>query len=163
VVGKRRSKPAPIHAGLRIKRRRAEDRLRLRALVVLLTAEGRQNKDIAVAARLDRCQLALRHWNTRTRAKHLGAGATTLRRERQCNGLKPHLSRSFKLSRNSRFEEKLLDGVGLYMNPPESALVLSCDQKSPIRSPQVATASGLNDVKASFCITPHTVTKASAQ
>ncbi len=70
------------------------------------------------------------HWSTRTLAEHLGVGATTVRRVWQGNGLKPHLSRTFKLSRDPRFEDKLLDVVGLYMNPAEHTLVLSCDEKS---------------------------------
>ena len=74
------------------------------------------------------------HWSTRTLAKHLGLGATTIRRVWRSNGLKPHLSRSFKLSRDPRFEDKLLDVVGLYLNPPEHALVLSCDVKSQIQA-----------------------------
>ena len=53
------------------------------------------------------------HWSTRTLAEHLGVGATTIRRVWQSNGLKPHLSRTFKLSRDPRFEDKLLDVVGL--------------------------------------------------
>lgn len=154
------------------KRRTVQARLQQRALVVLLAAEGRQNKDIAVEAGLDRRQVALwrerfltggidalrkdaprsgrpatvtteiesrivqatlqdkpvnaTHWSTRTLAEHLGVGATTVRRVWQGNGLKPHLSRTFKLSSDPRFEDKLLDVVGLYMNPPEHALVLSC-------------------------------------
>ena len=56
------------------------------------------------------------HWSTRTLAEHLGLGATTIRRVWQSNGIKPHLARSFKLSRDPRFEEKLLDVVGLYLN-----------------------------------------------
>ena len=74
------------------------------------------------------------HWSTRTLAEHLGLGATTIRRVWRCNGIKPHLSRTFKLSRDPRFEDKLLDVVGLYMNPPEHALVLSCDEKSQIQA-----------------------------
>ena len=74
------------------------------------------------------------HWSTRTLAEHLGLGATTIRRVWRSNGLKPHLSRTFKLSRDPRFEDKLLDVVGLYMNPPEHALVLSCDEKSQIQA-----------------------------
>jgi transposase len=57
-----------------------------------------------------------------------------VRRVWQSNGLKPHLSRTFKLSRDPLFEDKLLDVVGLYMNPPEHALVLSCDEKSQIQA-----------------------------
>jgi transposase len=74
------------------------------------------------------------HWSTRTLAAHLGVGATTVRKAWHNNGLKPHLSRSFKLSNDQHFEDKLLDVVGLYLNPPERALVLSCDEKSQIQA-----------------------------
>lgn len=74
------------------------------------------------------------HWSTRTLAAHLGVGATTVRKAWRNNGLKPHLSRSFKLSNDQHFEDKLLDVVGLYLNPPERALVLSCDEKSQIQA-----------------------------
>ncbi len=74
------------------------------------------------------------HWSTRTLAEHLGVSATTVRRTWRNNGLKPHLSRSFKLSNDPKFEDKLVDIVGLYMNPPERALVLSCDEKSQIQA-----------------------------
>jgi len=50
------------------------------------------------------------------------------------NGLKLHLSRTFKLSRDPRFDDRLLDVVSLYMNPPEHALVLNCDEKSQIQA-----------------------------
>ena len=74
------------------------------------------------------------HWSTRTLAEHLGVSATTVRRAWRNNALKPHLSRSFKVSRDPRFEDKLLDVVGLYFNPPEHVLVLSCDEKSQIQA-----------------------------
>jgi transposase len=74
------------------------------------------------------------HWSTRTLAEHLGVGATTVRRAWRNNGLKPHLSRTFKVSSDPHFEDKLLDVVGLYLNPPEHALVLSCDEKSQIQA-----------------------------
>ena len=77
---------------------------------------------------------AATHWSTRTLAEHLGLGATTIRRVWKHNGIKPHLARTFKLSRDPRFEDKLLDVVGLYLNPPEHALVLSCDEKSQIQA-----------------------------
>ncbi len=73
-------------------------------------------------------------WSTRTLAAHLGVGASTVRKAWRNNGLKPHLSRSFKLSNDPHFEGKLLDVVGLYLNPPERALVLSCDEKSQIQA-----------------------------
>ncbi len=77
---------------------------------------------------------AATHWSTRTLAAHLELSASTVRRVWKRNGLKPHLQRTFKLSRDPRFEDKLLDVVGLYMNPPEHAIVLSCDEKSQIQA-----------------------------
>lgn len=74
------------------------------------------------------------HWSTRTLAAHLGVGATTVRKVWRNNGLKPHLSRTFKVSNDPNFEAKLIDVVGLYVNPPERALVLSCDEKSQIQA-----------------------------
>ncbi|WP_409054624.1 IS630 family transposase [Variovorax sp. GrIS 2.14] len=74
------------------------------------------------------------HWSTRTLAAQLGLGPTSIRRVWSRNGLKPHRQTSFKLSRDPRFEDKLLDVVGLYLNPPERALVLSCDEKSQIQA-----------------------------
>ncbi len=77
---------------------------------------------------------AATHWSTRTLAAHLGLSATTIGRVWQRNGLKPHLQETFKLSRDRRFEDKLVDVVGLYLNPPEHAIVLSCDEKSQIQA-----------------------------
>ena len=74
------------------------------------------------------------HWSTRTLAKTLGISDSMVRRVWQANGLKPHLSRTFKLSNDPRFVEKLIDVVGLYLNPPEHALVLCCDEKSQIQA-----------------------------
>jgi transposase len=78
--------------------------------------------------------LAATHWSTRTLAAHLGLSATTIRRVWARNGLKPHLRETFKLSRDPRFVDKLHDIVGLYLNPPEHALVFSCDEKSQIQA-----------------------------
>jgi transposase len=77
---------------------------------------------------------AATHWSTRTLASHLALSATTVRRVWQRNGLKPHLRSTFKLSNDKHFAEKLCDIVGLYLNPPEHALVLSCDEKSQIQA-----------------------------
>ncbi|MGH8240944.1 MAG: IS630 family transposase [Pseudomonas sp.] len=77
---------------------------------------------------------AATHWSTRTLSAHLGLSATTVRRVWQRNGLKPHLQATFKLSRDPRFVDKLVDVVGLYLNPPEHAVVLSCDEKSQIQA-----------------------------
>ena len=81
------------------------------------------------------------HWSCRTMAREAGATRDFVSRTWRANGLKPHLSRTFKLSTDPRFEEKLRDVVGLYLDPPENAVVFSFDEKSfhpgagPGRSP----------------------------
>lgn len=155
-------------------------RLMQRAQIVLLAAEGQQNKDIAAEVGVTR-QLVGRwrnryaaqglagiekdapgrgrkatrrdslaakiihattqtkpanatHWSTRTLAEALGTNRSMVQRVWNANQLKPHLSRTFKLSNDPRFVEKVLDVVGLYLNPPEHALVLCCDEKSQIQA-----------------------------
>jgi len=66
------------------------------------------------------------HWRCRTLASELGTNRAMVNRVWQANGLKPHLVRTFKVSNDDRFAEKLGDVVGLYLNPPENALVLCC-------------------------------------
>jgi len=77
---------------------------------------------------------AATHWSTRTMADQLGVHSTTVLRHWQALGLKPHLVKTFKVSRDPKFVEKLEDIVGLYMSPPEHALVLCCDEKSQIQA-----------------------------
>src|SRR6266851_2522869 len=74
------------------------------------------------------------HWSCRTMAQAVGVSPDTVNRVWRENGLKPHLVRTFKLSTDPRFVEKLTDVVGLYMNPPEHALVLCVDEKSQIQA-----------------------------
>ncbi len=74
------------------------------------------------------------HWTTRTLATHLGVSASMVQRVWKAYDLKPHRVRTFKLSNDRRFLEKLEDVVGLYLNPPEHALVLSADEKSQIQA-----------------------------
>ena len=74
------------------------------------------------------------HWTTNTLARHLGVSQSMVSRVWRANGLKPHLSRTFKVSNDPRFVEKLIDVVGLYLDPPDRALVLSCDEKSQIQA-----------------------------
>jgi len=74
------------------------------------------------------------HWSTRTLAVELGTSRAMVNRVWRANGLKPHLIRTFKLSNDKRFVEKLQDVVGLYLNPPEHALVLCADEKSQIQA-----------------------------
>ncbi|MBL8763818.1 MAG: IS630 family transposase [Phycisphaerae bacterium] len=74
------------------------------------------------------------HWSTRTLASEMGINATLVHRVWKDAGLKPHLTRTFKLSNDPHFIEKLVDVVGLYLNPPEHALVLSADEKSQVQA-----------------------------
>jgi len=73
-------------------------------------------------------------WSTNSMAKAEGISASTVGRIWREHGLKPHRVKSFKLSNDKRFVEKLDDIVGLYLNPPDQALVLSCDEKSQIQA-----------------------------
>ena len=74
------------------------------------------------------------HWSTRTMAKAQDLSEATVRRIWKRHGLKPHLIKTFKLSRDKRFVEKLYDVVGLYLNPPDKSLVLCVDEKSQIQA-----------------------------
>ena len=152
-------------------------RLAQRAKIVLLAAQGFQNKDIAEQLGVGRVQVArwrerylvsslqgiehdlprgappvkvdvkklvelttqttpeaATHWSTRKMAAALDVSPSTVMRHWQANGLKPHLLRGFKVSRDPKFVEKLEDIVGLYMSPPEHALVLCCDEKSQVQA-----------------------------
>lgn len=74
------------------------------------------------------------HWSTRTLAKELGVSPSMVQRVWKANGLKPHLVKTFKVSNDKQFVEKMQDIVGLYLNPPEHALVLCADEKSQIQA-----------------------------
>lgn len=160
-----------------VRSRRTSVRLSQRARIVLLAAEGMQNKDIAQEVGVGRVQVArwrerygqsrlagierdlargappvkvdvprlvelttqskpeaATHWSTRKMASVLGVSAASVSRHWRANGLKPHLVRGFKVSRDPKFVEKLEDIVGLYMAPPEHALVLCCDEKSQVQA-----------------------------
>ena len=77
---------------------------------------------------------AVTHWSTRTMAAELGVSAASVSRHWRANGLKPHIVRGFKVSRDPQFVEKLENIVGLYMSPPEHALVFCCDEKSQVQA-----------------------------
>ncbi len=152
-------------------------RLSQRAQIVLLAAEGMQNKDIAARLDVGRVQVArwrkryaqsrlagierdrprgaapvkvdvarlvelttqskpnaATHWSTRTMAAELGVSAASVSRHWRACGLKPHVVRGFKVSRDPNFVAKLEDIVGLYMAPPEHALVLCRDEKSQVQA-----------------------------
>src|SRR5256714_8925453 len=74
------------------------------------------------------------HWSCRSMARAQGVSHATVQKIWAARGLKPHRVRTFKLSNDPRFEEKLADVVGLYLNPPERAIVLSMDEKSQIQA-----------------------------
>jgi len=74
------------------------------------------------------------HWSTRTMAKAQGVSAASVARIWDAHGLKPHRIETFKLSKDKRFVEKLTDVVGLYLNPPDKALVLCVDEKSQVQA-----------------------------
>lgn len=74
------------------------------------------------------------HWSTRTMAKHHGVSHVFIKQVWDANGFKPHLVRTFKLSNDPNFVQKLTDVVGLYLNPPEHALVFAVDEKSQIQA-----------------------------
>jgi transposase len=73
-------------------------------------------------------------WSTRAMARVAGVSEATVRRIWRAHGLKPHRTKTFKVSNNPAFAEKLEDIVGLYLNPPEHAVVLSVDEKSQIQA-----------------------------
>jgi transposase/transposase-like protein len=74
------------------------------------------------------------HWSCRSMAKKVGVSPATVQRAWAARGLKPHLVKTFKLSGDPRFEEKLIDVVGLYLVPPEKAIVLCLDEKSSVQA-----------------------------
>jgi transposase len=74
------------------------------------------------------------HWSCRLMAEEHGVSKNTVQRLWQLHNLKPHLSRTFKLSRDPHFLAKLTDVVGLYLNPPQQAMVLCVDEKSQIQA-----------------------------
>jgi len=114
-----------------------ERRFRLRGVAGLQDAKGRGRKPSIAKAKLARlvCE-AVRppagrtRWSVRTMASHAGVSPATVQRVWNANDIKPHRTRTFKLSRDQHFEAKFWDVIGLYLNPPDRALVLCCDEKS---------------------------------
>ena len=106
------------------------------------TAPGRGRKPSIPAEKVKRIiEATLRtrppgatHWSCRTMAKAQGVSPSTVQRIWHAHGLKPHQMRTFKLSGDPRFVEKLADVVGLYLNPPDKGIVLCVDEKSQIQA-----------------------------
>jgi len=160
--------------------RRTPTRLMKRAKIVLMAAEGQQDKTIAELLGIDPRQASrwrrrfieqrlagiekdlprggrrarkrermapliierttqskpsgATHWSVRTLAESLGIDKSMVHRVWQASGLKPHLAKTFKVSRDKKFAEKVIDVVGLYLNPPEHALVLCADEKTSVQA-----------------------------
>jgi len=91
-------------------------------------------RDRIIKATLQSKPKGMTHWSCRLMAKVQKVSKNTVNRLWQLHNIKPHLSRTFKLSRDAKFLEKLTDVVGLYMNPPDKALVLCVDEKSQIQA-----------------------------
>ena len=98
------------------------------------TARRDANVKKVVRTTLEHTPQGATHWSTRTLAAHLGTNASAVARIWRAHGLKPHRVKSFKLSNDPDFVKKLEDIVGLYLDPPEHALVLCCDEKTQIQA-----------------------------
>ena len=93
-----------------------------------------KKRDGLIAATLQTKPKGVTHWSCRSMAKAQGVSKNTVNRLWQLHNLKPHQSHTFKLSRDPHFVEKLTDVVGLYLNPPQKAIVLCVDEKSQIQA-----------------------------
>src|SRR6516225_7235904 len=93
-----------------------------------------EKREAMIQATLETKPKGMTHWSCRTMAKAQGVSKNTVNRLWQLPNLKPHLSRTFKLSRDPQFIEKLTDVVGLYLNPPQKAIMLCVDEKSQIQA-----------------------------
>jgi len=91
------------------------------------------------------------HWSCRTMAKAQGVSPATVQRIWSARELKPHRVKTFKLSGDKRFEDKLVDVVGLYLNPPENAIVLCIDEETPTQWATSSLSGGLRVRWEGFC------------
>jgi transposase len=97
------------------------------------TVTDEQVEDVIVRT-LETTPKGATHWSTREMAKQSGLSQSTIARIWRTFGLKPHLVDTFKLSKDPLFVEKVRDVVGLYLDPPERAIVLCVDEKSQIQA-----------------------------
>ena len=94
-----------------------------------------RSKEAEIVAKTQSAPANATHWSCRRMAETCGVSKASVQRIWQAHGLKPHLVKTFKLSNDPLFIEKLEDVVGLYLNPPEHALVFCIDEKSQIQAP----------------------------
>jgi len=90
--------------------------------------------EAVIVKTLEEMPLNATHWSTRSMAREMGMSQSAICRIWRAFGLKPHLVDSFKLSNDPQFIEKVRDVVGLYMNPPDAALVLCVDEKTQVQA-----------------------------
>jgi len=95
---------------------------------------GPEMQALIVEGTLQTTPVAATHWSQRSLAKVLEVSDSTVGRVWRAHGLKPHLIRTFKVSNDLHFAQKLEDVIGLYLNAPEHALVLCCDEKSQVQA-----------------------------
>jgi transposase len=114
-----------------------EKRFRQSGLAGLAEAVGRgrkpslpEQKKAVIIAEATRPPRGQTRWSVRRMARHAGVSVGSVHAIWQANDLKPHLSRTFKVSGDPQFELKFWDVIGVYLNPPDRALVLCCDEKS---------------------------------
>src|SRR3989441_2459749 len=93
-----------------------------------------QDVERVIAATLEERPVDATHWSTRSLAQATGMSQSAVSRIWRAFGLKPHLTESFKLSPDPQFIDKVRDIVGLYLNPPEAAVVLCVDEKAQIQA-----------------------------
>ena len=112
-------------------------RFRLEGLEGLVDKSGRGRKPSldtekveAVVTRANRPPESRERWSVRSMAREVGMSHSSVQRIWNANDLKPHRTEVFKISNDPDFEEKFWDVIGLYLNPPDKALVLCCDEKS---------------------------------
>jgi transposase len=116
-------------------------------------AVGDAQIESLITATLETTPKDATHWSTRSMAEHLGMSQSTVSRVWRAFGLAPHKQDSWKLSTDPLFVEKVRDVVGLYLNPPERALVLCVDEKTQIQA--------LNRTQPVFPMLPSTPARAS--
>jgi len=90
--------------------------------------------ELVIVKTLEETPVDATHWSTRSMAKETGMSQSAISRIWRAFGLKPHLVETFKLSPDPLFVEKVRDIVGLYVNPPDAALVLCVDEKTQIQA-----------------------------
>src|SRR5665647_2395033 len=105
-----------------------------KAAAPLVMSAGQRESLMVLARTSTAAHREVQRAKVRSMAKAVGVSPATVQRIWSGRGLKPHLVKTFKLSNDPAFEEKLIDVVGLYLNPPEQAVVLCMDEKTSIQA-----------------------------